>query len=106
MITDYINTAFGTEGFEPLLQQMDAKDYDYWQDPVQNRRFVDLPYPTEQMDNLFEKFSFMRNNLNLRGTFSQYTKTHDLDTEFESAMTAEQELRHAEYAHAKKHPRP
>ncbi|WP_435640225.1 hypothetical protein [Micavibrio aeruginosavorus] len=106
MITDYINTAFSTEGFEPLLQRMSAKDYAYWQDPVQDRRFADLPAPTDQMDNLFEKFSFMRNNLNLRGTFSQYTKTHDLDAEFDAAMTAEQELRHAEYKHAKKHPRP
>ncbi len=78
--------AFSSEDFEPWLLQMNAKDYNYWQDPVQDKKLAQLPAPTAHMEDLFEKFSFMRNNLNLRGTFSQYTKTHDLNAEF-NAMT-------------------
>lgn len=106
MITDYINAAFSSEDFEPWLLQMSVKDYNYWQDPVQDKKLVNLPAPTSQMEDLFEKFSFMRNNLNLRGTFSQYTKTHDLNAEFNAALAAEQDLRHAEYTRARKYPRP
>lgn len=106
MVTDYINAAFSSEDFEPWLLQMNAKDYNYWQDPVQDKKLAQLPAPTAHMEDLFEKFSFMRNNLNLRGTFSQYTKTHDLNAEFNAALAAEQDLRHAEYQRAKKYRRP